>query len=447
MLVVLSGCGILSLSIGSWNLIQNGPNPLDSSIHIAPPLPLRTSTTTTTNTTNMNTSTTIIPSQYTMVPYIYDKSYICNDPAVSFLKLASTTIYDDDDNNLPTTTTTTTINNITIRRRRPKLLCLILTQPSNHGTKMKTILDTWGKKCDRIVGSSEGEDLSLHTYHIESIPGYWGLFDKVAQSLRWILDEDDDDENERTEENEEQGTDKKNKHHPEWSIDEYDWILKADDDTYVIMENLWSFLSNVTYNYHMNKTKYDTTNDNYVSNDYMSSIIDEPRIYGRVMAWPRLQRFKRTWFDKEGPNVKFGRRFYHKLGKQDTLRFAHGGPGYIMTKAYVKRFVDTYFNQTADDTLHGEIAEDMGSAATMLYQGIKAKGTVDITTGRERMHPEPPQIMYENPDWLKKAHRGIERQLKGKGELCCSPYSISYHYVTEYQMRLLDYQLYNCTRP
>ena len=346
LMLLISVCVTVSFSIGSWNLSLSTPS--DTSLFAPPP---RTKCTT--------------------VPYLFNASLVCNDPAVSFLKIAP-----------PMT-------------KRPRILCLVLTQ--SHSTRMQAVVDTWGRKCDVLVGSSSEANPSLHTYRIDSAPGYWGIFDKLLHSLKFILSN-------RTE---------------EW---DFDWILKADDDTYVIMENLHAFLTNVT--------------DPHAG----------PRVYGRVMAWPRLQRFKKTWFAKENPNVKFGRRFYAKLGKQETLRFAHGGPGYMMNRRYAQLLVDAYFNESGN-ALKGQIAEDMGGAAMMLYHGVKPNSTTDRATGRERMHPETPQTMFANPGWLEKSHRGIKHQLKGPGELCCSPHSISYHYVADYQMRLLDYQLYSCPRP
>lgn len=314
--------------------------------------------------------------QHSPNPSNHTTSLFCNDPAVSFLR----------------------IDPAVQRHQHPKILCLVLTQSENHATRMQAVKDTWGRKCDILVGSSNATDLSLNTYAIDSVPGYWGIYDKLLQTLRWILFDKSD----------------------EWG--DFDWILKADDDTYVLMENLHAFLNNLTDPY------------------------EEARVYGRVMAFPRLKRFKSSWFSKDYPNnQEFGKRFYAKLGDSQTLRYCHGGPGYFMNRKYVQLLVDVYFNATGD-SLKGEIAEDMGSAATMLYHDVRPKSTYDFDTGRERMHPESPQTMFKNPDWLLQSHHGIKSQLKGAGEVCCSPTSISYHYISGYQMRLLEHQLYVCPK-
>lgn len=277
---------------------------------------------------------------------------------------------------------------------------------------MQAVVDTWGRKCDVLIGASDETDPSLYTYKIESMTGYWGIWDKLMQTLQQIVTPSSSSSS-----------------LPVISIKDYDWILKADDDTYVIMENLQAFLANVTD---------PTTNYN----------IEEPIVYGRTMAWPRLKRFQEMngWFDKESSsqnNKEFGPRFYSKLGESQTLRFSHGGPGYVMNRKYAEILVQAYFNASGN-AIKGEVAEDIANAATMLYHDIRPKSTFDADTGRERMHPESPQTMYSNPIWLEKMHHGMKATVTGEGEKCCSPTSISYHYVADFQMRLLDYQLYHC---
>ena len=272
---------------------------------------------------------------------------------------------------------------------------------------MQAVVETWGRKCDVLIGASNVTDPTLHTYRIESMKGYWGIWDKLLQALKLILEADPSL-------NLQQG------------FPEFDWILKADDDTYVIMENLQSFLANITT----------------ASSSPAGEALTEPRIYGRTMAWPRLKRFQdmQGWFGDQ-LNQEFGKRFYSKLSAEETLRFSNGGPGYIMNRAYAQQLVDAYFGGNA---IKGEVAEDIANAVTMLYHGIRPRSTFDMDAGRERMHPESPQTMYEDPIWMEKMHHGMKGSVHGQGEKCCSPTSISFHYVADFQMRLLDYQLYHC---
>ena len=121
-----------------------------------------------------------------------------------------------------------------------------------------------------------------------------------------------------------------------------------------------------------------------------------------------------------------------------------------MNRKYAQTLVQAYFNETRDgsyNAIKGEVAEDIANAATMLYHGIRPESTADMDAGgRERMHPESPQTMYANPIWLERMHHGMKLSVRGDGEQCCSPRSISFHYVADFQMRLLNYQLYQCPR-
>jgi glycoprotein-N-acetylgalactosamine 3-beta-galactosyltransferase len=310
---------------------------------------------------------------------VADLDFLCHDPAISFLKVLA-------DDPPPQS-----------QRLRPKILCLILTQESSHATRLDAILETWGQKCDRIVAASDKDDPSRHAYHIQSETGYWGIWDKLMQSLRMIVLEQQL---------------------------EFDWILKADDDTYVIMENLRSFLSNTS----------------------SSNIKDDvPLIYGRTMPWPRLVELKTFggWF--ETPNDKaFRDRFYAKFpDKKQRLVYAHGGPGYVMNSMYVQALIRAYFHSPSVDAVHGRVSEDLANAVTMLYNfNVTPQTTMDLVEQKERSHPESPRTMYDNPKWLPWVQENIQN--RGDGPACCSSSSISYHHVNHREMRLLHYQLYQC---
>lgn len=294
-------------------------------------------------------------------------SFLCRDPAVSFLRI---------EERLP--------------EPLPKILCVVLTQGSRHSTRLDAILETWGRKCHRFIAASDEQDHARLAYRIDAQQGYWGIWDKLMQSLRIILKDNI----------------------------EFDWILKADDDTYVIMENLLSFLSNIT-------------NDE-----------TQPLIYGRTMPWPRLSELKDFigWF--ETPNDQaFRDRFFVKFpDKNQRLVYAHGGPGYFMNRKYVQILVDAYFHSA--DAVNGRASEDLANAFTMLYRNIVPHSTID-SQGKERSHPESPRTMYLNPKWLPWVQEAIQNRADGPD--CCSPTSISYHHVNHLEMKLLDYQLYKCS--
>jgi len=261
---------------------------------------------------------------------------------------------------------------------------------------LQTILETWGRKCDALIAVSSQDDLDRHAVNITSSPeGYWGIYDKLLKSLRLVLNAP--------------------------AVPTFDWILKADDDTYLIWENLQSFLQNQTYRPHI------------------------PVVYGRTMPWPRLGELGEFvgWF--ETPKEKqFRDRVWKRFSKQRPLVYAHGGPGYIMNLAYARALVDAYFH--SDDAVKGPISEDMANSFNMMYRNITPTSTLERTgaLALERSHPESPQTMYENPDWLPMAQSKIENTRSGPG--CCSPTSISFHHMTPTKMKLVEYQLYQCRR-
>lgn len=101
----------------------------------------------------------------------------------------------------------------------PKLLCWIMTIDSDEGHEKSTAcLETWGKRCDKVLLVQNGTRLrerdGVLTVPIEH-ESRDHLWHKVKSTFSYLYD-----------------------HH----LNEYDWFMKADDDTYVIVEQLKEFL-------------------------------------------------------------------------------------------------------------------------------------------------------------------------------------------------------------
>lgn len=115
---------------------------------------------------------------------------------------------------------------------RSRLFCFVLTNQENLDSRARAAYETWGHRCGRFVlitrlnssrsytiydnGNQYIEEGQLPIQYIPTLPSenYSHLADKVRASLLFF-----------------------NKYYPN-----YDWYLKADDDTYIIVENLLRFL-------------------------------------------------------------------------------------------------------------------------------------------------------------------------------------------------------------
>ncbi|XP_059488129.1 glycoprotein-N-acetylgalactosamine 3-beta-galactosyltransferase 1-like isoform X2 [Neocloeon triangulifer] len=100
--------------------------------------------------------------------------------------------------------------------QRMRILCWVMTAKRNHKTKAQSVKRTWGRHCDKLLFFSETEDSDVPTIKIENVQSErYGLWTKVVGAYKYI-----------------------HKYHRE----EYDWVLRADDDTYAIIENVREML-------------------------------------------------------------------------------------------------------------------------------------------------------------------------------------------------------------
>ena len=99
-----------------------------------------------------------------------------------------------------------------------RICCLILTTPKYFLTRARAVNQTWGPRCDKYLFISER---SKKTYGLPIAPiknltaGYKHLTKKSTLAFFYAY---------------------------EYLIDDFEWFIKADDDTYLIIENLKAFL-------------------------------------------------------------------------------------------------------------------------------------------------------------------------------------------------------------
>jgi Fringe-like len=135
-----------------------------------------------------------------------------------------------------------------------RVLCWVLTQPINHKTKAQAVKDTWGKRCNKLVFISTELDENLDILLVNMTEDRRYLWDKTKQGLQHIYKN--------------YGSD-------------YDWYLKADDDTWIFMENLRYFLYSYSPEYPI---YFGCKLKRYVEQGYMSGS-------GYVLSKEAVKRF------------------------------------------------------------------------------------------------------------------------------------------------------------
>lgn len=237
-----------------------------------------------------------------------------------------------------------------------RILCWVMTQPKTLKTKAQAVKDTWGKRCNVLLFISSVEDKNFPVVGLSVPEGRKNLWLKTRAAWKYIYD-----------------------HH----FYDADWFLKADDDSFVVLENLRYFLS-----------KHNTSHQHY-----------------------------------------FGRHFRPFGG------YNSGGSGYVFSKATL-----ITFNQALRDPSLCKLksfAEDAEVGVCLRLMGVSPGDTRD-ELGRETFHPFAPDYHLlpngiPKSNWL---HKYNKYPVKN-GPECCSDHSIAFHYITPNRMYVLEYFIYH----
>ncbi|XP_034106541.2 glycoprotein-N-acetylgalactosamine 3-beta-galactosyltransferase 1-like isoform X1 [Drosophila albomicans] len=89
--------------------------------------------------------------------------------------------------------------------QRVRILCWIMTNPINHQKKMHHVKRTWGKHCNKLIFMSSAKETELDVVPLANGPN------KTKEALKYIYEN---------------------------HIDDADWFLNADDDTYTIVDSI-----------------------------------------------------------------------------------------------------------------------------------------------------------------------------------------------------------------
>ncbi|KAH8387748.1 hypothetical protein KR093_009366 [Drosophila rubida] len=246
--------------------------------------------------------------------------------------------------------------------REVRVLCWVLTTPKYHKSRGVHVLRTWGKHCNKIYFMSSQPDDELETIILTKPDHYEVLWGKTKEAFSYIYE---------------------HKRH------EADWFLKADDDTYVFMENM------------------------------------------RHMLYP---------YSPDEP-IYFGYNYKIPGSTQKNATYMSGGSGYVLSREALRLFV-LGLNDSSKCRSQDDSAEDVEAGNCLFHMGVPGGDSRDATL-RNRFFPMMPYTAlmskYNGLDfWLFKYSLYNPRACLD----CLSEYPVAFHYVAPGDLYVFDFLSY-----
>lgn len=220
-----------------------------------------------------------------------------------------------------------------------RICCLILTAPKYFNTRTRAVNATWAPRCDKYLFISEYSNQTNSSFPIAPIrnlsTGYSHLTKKTTLAFHYAYEN---------------------------LFEQFDWFVKADDDTYLIMENLRYFLQQ------QNSSEPITFGYNF-----------------KVNFTPKT--FQSFFFQTLVP------RGYHS-----------GGAAYVLSREALRRFYQAHHENNSTCLVDGGRGEDVEIADCLRKKNVYPGKSIDHLH-RERFHPLPFSSHYlgKFPKWLQKS--------------------------------------------
>jgi glycoprotein-N-acetylgalactosamine 3-beta-galactosyltransferase len=261
----------------------------------------------------------------------------------------------------------------------------------SHATRIRAMRETWAAYCDGFLVFSTANDPRIPAISIphDGPEDYHNMWQKVRSILKFVAT-----------------------HY----LDDFDFFYQGGDDMFVIPQNLKRYLQQILDD--DNKTAED---------DYF-----------------------------------VGRRFHGP--DQSTYGFFNtGGAGYALSRGTLRKYVqEGWSNTNCSPEAHYSGEDILLSQCLLNVFGIELTDTRDSQL-RERFHHFPPDVLYQwrppadtsrvykwhplgegNNEWYFAYNRDWPPLI---GEMCCSPETVSFHYIKQPAMVRHLYALINsCDR-
>lgn len=284
-------------------------------------------------------------------------------------------------------------------RGYPRVLCIVNTISVHHSTRAQAVADTWGQRCDSLLFFSNASDTiqigdrKFDVVALDVPADHNHLWQKHKATLRYV--------------------------HERFRND-FDWFYKADDDAYVVVENLRAYLWRPEILMSFKKEPMQMGHRFNLTQELVSYyIVDE--------------RLERAW-----------------RNRWERWVFNSGGPGYAMNLQYLDKVVASFEDWTClSDAFSEMLPDDASISFCMMWHNVYPWDTRDLQ-GRERWHADKPKgVYFKNPNidldpeyWYEQYHRmigGVRWEKDG-----AAPDSVAFHYISPEVMYHIERWLYLC---